>query len=65
MVVLPIDLTAVIGIIFGSTVVLVPLIGFTARYALKPGDLHADSPREAAPVRPPAPSPHPPGEHRR
>jgi hypothetical protein len=34
--VMPIDLTAVVGMILGTAIVLVPLIGFTARYALKP-----------------------------
>lgn len=34
--VLPIDLTAVIGTIMGTTIVLVPVLGLTARYALQP-----------------------------
>ena len=33
---LPIDLTAILGIIMGSLVVLIPIAGLTARYALKP-----------------------------
>lgn len=34
--VLPIDLTAVLGTIMGISIVLVPVIGLTARYAFKP-----------------------------
>ena len=34
--VLPINLTAIIGTIMGISVVLIPVIGLTARYALKP-----------------------------
>ena len=34
--VLPIDLTAVIGVIMGTSIVLIPIIGLTARFALKP-----------------------------
>ncbi len=34
--VLPIDLTAIIGIVLGMSVVLIPITGFTLRYALKP-----------------------------
>lgn len=34
--VLPIDLTAIIGTIMGISVVLIPVIGLTARFALKP-----------------------------
>lgn len=34
--VLPIDLTAVIATIMGISIVLVPVIGLTARFALKP-----------------------------
>ncbi len=34
--VLPIDLTALIGVIGGISIVLVPIIGITARFALKP-----------------------------
>ena len=32
----PIDLTAVISVIMGISVVLIPVIGLTARFALKP-----------------------------
>jgi hypothetical protein len=34
--ILPVDLTALIGTILGISVVLVPVIGLTARFALKP-----------------------------
>jgi hypothetical protein len=34
--VLPIDLTAIVAIVMGISVVLVPVIGLTARFALKP-----------------------------
>jgi hypothetical protein len=34
--VLPIDLTAIIGIVMGMLVVLIPIAGLTARFALKP-----------------------------
>lgn len=34
--VLPIDLTAVIAMVMGISVILIPVIGMTARYALKP-----------------------------
>lgn len=34
--VMPIDLTAVISVIMGISVVLIPVIGLTARFALKP-----------------------------
>jgi hypothetical protein len=34
--VLPIDLTALAGIFFGSLMVLIPIAGVTARFALKP-----------------------------
>ena len=34
--VLPVDLTALVGTILGISVVLVPVIGLTARFALKP-----------------------------
>jgi hypothetical protein len=34
--VLPIDLTAIVAIIMGISIVLVPVIGLTARFALKP-----------------------------
>jgi len=34
--VLPIDLTAVIGVVMGSLMVLIPVAGLTARFALKP-----------------------------
>jgi len=34
--VLPIDLTAIIAVIMGVSVVLIPIIGLTARFALKP-----------------------------
>jgi len=34
--VLPIDVTAIVAIIMVFSVVLVPIIGFTARFALKP-----------------------------
>lgn len=34
--VLPIDLTAIFGIVVGGLFVLIPVAGFTARFALKP-----------------------------
>ena len=34
--VLPIDLPAMIGVIMGTSIVLVPVLGLTARFALKP-----------------------------
>lgn len=34
--VLPIDLTAIVGIIMGMLVVLIPITGITARFAIKP-----------------------------
>ena len=34
--VLPIDLTALVAVIMGTSIVLVPVIGLTARFALKP-----------------------------
>lgn len=34
--ILPIDVTAVIAVIMGISIVLVPVIGLTARFALKP-----------------------------
>ena len=34
--ILPIDLTAIVAIIMGISIVLVPVIGLTARFALKP-----------------------------
>jgi len=34
--VMPIDLTAIIAIIMGMLVVLIPIAGLTARYAIKP-----------------------------
>ncbi|MDT8340514.1 MAG: hypothetical protein RQ751_03295 [Longimicrobiales bacterium] len=34
--VLPIDLTAIVAVIMGMLVVLIPIAGLTARYALKP-----------------------------
>jgi hypothetical protein len=34
--VLPVDLHAVLGIVMGSLVVLIPVAGLTARFALKP-----------------------------
>ena len=34
--ILPIDLTSVIAVIMGISIVLVPVIGLTARFALKP-----------------------------
>jgi hypothetical protein len=34
--VLPIDLTALVSVILGISIVLVPVIGLTARFALKP-----------------------------
>jgi hypothetical protein len=34
--ILPIDLTALVSVILGISVVLVPVIGLTARFALKP-----------------------------
>ena len=33
---LPIDLTAIIGVFMGSLMVLIPIAGFTARFAMKP-----------------------------
>jgi len=33
---LPIDLTAIVGIFMGSLMVLIPIAGFTARFAMKP-----------------------------
>ena len=34
--VLPVDLTAIVAIVMGISVILVPVIGLTARFALKP-----------------------------
>ena len=34
--ILPIDLTALVAVILGISIVLVPVIGLTARFALKP-----------------------------
>ena len=34
--ILPVDLTAIIAVIMGVSIVLVPVIGLTARFALKP-----------------------------
>jgi len=34
--VMPVDLTSIIAVIMGISVVLIPVIGFTARFALKP-----------------------------
>jgi len=34
--VLPIDLTSIISVVMGISVVLIPVIGLTARFALKP-----------------------------
>lgn len=34
--VMPIDLTAVISVVMGISVILIPVIGLTARFALKP-----------------------------
>lgn len=34
--VLPVDLTAIVGIIFGMSVFIIPIAGLTARFALKP-----------------------------
>lgn len=34
--ILPIDLTALVAVVLGISVVLVPVIGLTARFALKP-----------------------------
>lgn len=34
--VMPIDLTAVLGIVLGSLMILIPITGLTLRYALKP-----------------------------
>jgi hypothetical protein len=34
--VLPVDLTALLGVFMGISIVLVPVIGLTARFALKP-----------------------------
>jgi hypothetical protein len=33
---LPIDLTAIIGVFMGSLMVLIPIAGFTARFAMRP-----------------------------
>lgn len=34
--VMPIDLTAIISVVMGISIVLIPVIGLTARFALKP-----------------------------
>lgn len=34
--VVPVDLTAIVGIVMGMLVILIPIAGFTARFALKP-----------------------------
>ncbi|MFC1661061.1 hypothetical protein ACFL3S_06350 [Gemmatimonadota bacterium] len=34
--IMPIDLTSVIAVIMGLSIVLIPIIGLTARFALKP-----------------------------
>lgn len=34
--VMPIDLTAIISVVMGISIVLIPIIGLTARFALKP-----------------------------
>jgi hypothetical protein len=34
--IMPIDLTAIISVIMGISIVLIPVIGLTARFALKP-----------------------------
>lgn len=34
--VLPIDLTEIVAIVMGMSVVLIPIVGLTARFALKP-----------------------------
>jgi hypothetical protein len=34
--VLPVDLTALLGVFMGTSIVLIPVIGITARFALKP-----------------------------
>lgn len=34
--VLPIDVTALVAVILGTSIVLIPIIGLTARFALKP-----------------------------
>jgi hypothetical protein len=34
--ILPVDLTAIVGIVMGVSVVLIPVAGLTARFALKP-----------------------------
>lgn len=34
--VLPIDVTAIVGIVMGVSIVLIPVAGLTARFALKP-----------------------------
>ena len=34
--ILPVDLTAIVAVIMGVSIVLVPVIGLTARFALKP-----------------------------
>ena len=36
MTVLPIDVTALVGVFFGCLIVLVPLAGITARFTIKP-----------------------------
>jgi len=34
--VLPVDLTAIVGIVFGMSIFIIPIAGLTARFALKP-----------------------------
>ena len=34
--ILPIDLTALLGVFMGTSIVLIPILGITARFALKP-----------------------------
>ena len=54
--VLPIDLTAIVAVIMGISIVLVPVIGLTARFALKPlvqsmGHFQARPLRRRSPAR--------------
>jgi hypothetical protein len=34
--VMPVDVVAILGMVLGTAIVMVPLLGFTARFALKP-----------------------------
>lgn len=34
--VMPVDLTAIVAVVLGTSIVLIPIIGLTARFALKP-----------------------------